>query len=138
MSDEGLRRARKTLETYIIRSGDVTLGPTWHEAMDALDALAARSEPRERDASIEGYWERAYWDVVPKLQAALAATPPAPALDVERLARALWNDYYRDGDPQDWERNLDNAVEWYRSFNDMAEALSREYADLAPERQETE
>jgi hypothetical protein len=34
-----LRAARKTLETYIIRAGDVPLGPTWQEAMGALDGL---------------------------------------------------------------------------------------------------
>jgi hypothetical protein len=38
---------------------------------------------------LEGYWERAYWDIVPKLQAALALTPAGPEEPREGLD-ALW------------------------------------------------
>jgi hypothetical protein len=49
---------------------------------------AARAAP-QADANLEGYWERAYWEIVPKLQAALDAARQADAgaLDVERLRR---------------------------------------------------
>jgi hypothetical protein len=39
---------------------------------------AARAAP-QADANLEGYWERAYWEIVPKLQAALDAAPQADA-----------------------------------------------------------
>jgi hypothetical protein len=47
----------------------------WEAAIRAtLDA--ARAAP-QTDANLEGYWERAYWEIVPKLQAALDAAPQA-------------------------------------------------------------
>jgi len=33
----------------------------------------------QADANLEGYWERAYWEIVPKLAAALDAAPQADA-----------------------------------------------------------
>jgi len=102
-------------------------------------ALAARSEPRgeglqELAAEIGATWN----DQTPGLRSVqtadgliliigpIAATPPAPALDVERLAVAL--------------RILPSPMhdqvghdQWRRG---KAEAIAREYAALAPERQE--
>jgi hypothetical protein len=90
-------------------------------------ALAARSEPRGE--GLEGYWERAYWDVVPKLQAALAATPRAPALDVERLG-AAWLNVWGSSPVDDVPDSVIILV------HDLAKEVAREYAALAPDRQE--
>jgi len=55
---------------------------------------------------------------------ALAATPPAPALDVERLARAMAMEGV-------WRADKDE------SLLRLATAVAERYAALAPERQET-
>lgn len=44
----------------------------------AVARAGARAAP-QTDANLEGYWERAYWEIVPKLQAALDAAPQADA-----------------------------------------------------------
>jgi hypothetical protein len=44
----------------------------------AVARAAARAAP-QADANLDGYWERAYWEIVPKLAAALAA-PQADTL----------------------------------------------------------
>jgi len=42
-----------------------------------LDSLCPAAP--QADANLEGYWKRAYWEIVPKLQAALDAAPRADA-----------------------------------------------------------
>jgi hypothetical protein len=55
----------------------------------AVARAAARAAP-QADANLEGYWERAYWEIVPKLQAALDAAPQADAGTLRALADAWW------------------------------------------------
>ena len=65
-------------------------------------------------------------------QAVLNSIKAPAALDVERLARALHAAYYEhraeDEPLSEWEQDLDNAVEWYRSPNEMAAAIAAAYA----------
>jgi hypothetical protein len=43
----------------------------------------------QADANLEGYWERAYWEIVPKLAAALDAAPQADAGTLREALDAL-------------------------------------------------
>jgi len=56
----------------------------------AVARAAARAAP-QADANLEGYWERAYWEIVPKLQAALDAAPQADAGTLREVIEAARN-----------------------------------------------
>jgi len=98
----------------------------WCALLEAQEA--ARSEPRGE--GLEGYWERAYWDVVPKLQAALAATPLAPALDVERIEALEYPETVTSGESS-------TSPSWYHGHSDGWHDAIEAVLALAPERQET-
>jgi hypothetical protein len=153
MSDEGLRRAAQVMLDHHDALVSVPSGEPLNctEAANLRAALAARSEPRgeglrEALAYIvlehgetfldDEAWVRirALWPDGKTLapyqmkDRLLAATPPVPALDVERLARALRAVASGDGRSHARGRLYPGKV--------TAEAIAREYAALAPERQE--
>jgi len=60
-------------------------GGSGHEWWTVGDDSYGCAAP-QTDANLEGYWERAYWEIVPKLQAALDAAPQA---DAETLGSSI-------------------------------------------------
>ena len=97
LTAEGLRNVVAIARGRVDRGLKGRVGPeVWMRLAEDLDAIAAtldaaRAAP-QADAGLEGYWERAYWEIVPKLQAALDAAPQADAGTLREALR-MFRDY---------------------------------------------